>query len=62
MTEKYYNTHIYGTDDRTFRGLIYNYDFEGPLTMSDIAKRIIADWRFNEKCSKNTENREKDIN
>ncbi len=41
----------------TFGGNIYNYDYEGYNSMSDITSRIISDLRFDEQCRKNTINR-----
>ena len=45
------------TDHARFGGNIYNYDFDGYNSMSDIASRIISDMKFDEKCRKNIENR-----
>ena len=51
MTRNYYRTGNYKPDHSTFGGKIYEYDF-GHITMSDIAERIISDWKFDEKCKK----------
>lgn len=52
MTENYYRTRNYKPDHSTFGGKIYGYDF-CYMTISDIAQRIISDWKFDEKCKKN---------
>ena len=52
MTRNYYRTGNYKPDHSTFGGEIYNYDFEGYVSMSDMAERIISDWKFDEKCRK----------
>lgn len=44
----------------TFGGLIYDSDFnEYPNSLSDIASRIVSDWKFDEQCMKNIENNKK---
>ena len=43
-------------DHTTFGGLIYNYDFEGYNSVSNIASRIITDLKFDNKCRKLGEN------
>lgn len=53
----YYATSSNYADHTRFGGNIYNYDYEGYNNMSDIASRIISDWKFDEKCRKNAENR-----
>ena len=52
MTRNYYTTENYRTDNSTCGSAIYNYDFEGYVSMSDMAERIISDWKFDEKCRK----------
>ena len=32
---------------------------QGDTSMADMAERIISDWKFDEKCRKNAENRDK---
>ena len=39
-------------DYTTFGGHVYNYDYDNYMSMSDIASRIILDWKFDEKCRK----------
>lgn len=56
MKNNYYVTKNYNT---TFGGKIYNYDFDGYESMSDVANRIISDWKIDEKCRKNLENKGK---
>lgn len=55
MTKNYYTSSNY-TDHATFGGNVYNYDFDGCTSMSDIAERIISDWKFDERCRKNAQN------
>lgn len=43
----------------TFGGRIYNSDFDGYKSMSDVASRIISDWKFDEQLRKNSENRDR---
>lgn len=47
----------YDISHSTFGGVIYDYDFDKPLTVSNIAARIISDWNFDKQCRKNIENR-----
>ena len=54
-TKNYYSTPS-KPDRSTFGGNVYNYDFDGYNSISDITSRIISDWRFDEKCRKNGEN------
>lgn len=55
MTEQFYITGR-GTSS-SFGGTINNYDFDGYLTMSDMAARIVADWNFDRSCKLQAENR-----
>lgn len=57
MTKEFYRTGSYNTDHSTFRGRLYNYDFDGYTSMTDIAARIVSDWKFDNQCKKNTENK-----
>ena len=57
MKRNYYRTENYKTDHSTCGSLIYNYDFDGYVSISTIAERIISDWKFDEKCSKNIINK-----
>ena len=59
MTRNYYKTGNYKPDYSTCGSIIYSYDFDGYISMSDMAERIISDWKFDEKCRKNAENRDK---
>ena len=52
MTRNYYTPINYNADHSTCGSKIYNYDFEGYVSMSDMASRIISDWKFDEKCRK----------
>ena len=56
MTRNYYTTGNYETDHSTCGSKIYNYDFDGYVSITDMAERIISDWKFDEKCKKNREN------
>ena len=57
MARNYYRTGNYKTDHSTCSSLIYNYDFDGYVSISTIAERIISDWKFDEKCRKNIINK-----
>ena len=57
MTRNYYTTGNYKPDHSTFGGVIYNYDFDGYVSMSDMAERIISDWKFDEERRKDVLNR-----
>ena len=59
MTRNYYTTGNYKTDHTTCGSIIYSYDFDGYISMSDMAERIISDWKFDEKCKKNFLNRKR---
>ena len=55
MTRNYYRTGNYKPDRSTCGSVIYNYDFDGYVSMADMAERIISDWRFDNRCNKNVE-------
>ena len=57
MTKNYYRTGNYKPDYSTFGGVIYNYDFDGYVSMRDMAERIISDWKFDEERRKDVLNR-----
>ena len=57
MTKNYYKTGNYKQDYSTFGGVIYNYDFDGYISMRDMAERIISDWKFDEERRKDVLNR-----
>ena len=61
MTRNYYRTGNYKPDHSTSTcgSVIYNYDFDGYVSMSSMAERIISDWKFDEKCRKATNNTQK---
>ena len=52
MTRNYYTTENYKTDHSTCSSVIYNYDFDGYVSMTSVAERIISDWKFDEYCRK----------
>ena len=56
MTRNYYRTGNYKTDHSTCSSVIYNYDFDGYVSMTTMTERIISDWKFDEKCRKLTNN------
>ena len=62
MTRNYYRTGNYKPDRSTCGSKIYNYDFDGYTSMSDMVKRIISDWKFDDDCKKNAENRDRKKN
>ena len=57
MTKNYYRTGNYKKDYSTFGGVIYNYDFDGYVSMTSMAERIISDWKFDEERRKDVLNR-----
>ena len=62
MTRNSYRTGNYKSNHSTCGSVIYNYDFDGYVSMSDMAERIISDWKFDEDCKKNAENRNRNKN
>ena len=62
MTRNYYTPENYKTDHSTCSSVIYKYDFDGYVSMADMAERIVSDWKFDERCRKNTEARNKNKN
>lgn len=51
--------HIH-TDHSSFHGMIYPLDFEPECYNGrNIASRIASDWKFDEECKRNEENRER---
>lgn len=57
MTRKYYTPSNYNSNHSTCGSVIYSYDFDGYVSMADMAERITSDWKFDEQCRKNIENR-----
>lgn len=51
-------TTIYNTNN-TFGGKLSNYSFDGHSTMREIAENIISDMKFDERCKRNSELRER---
>ena len=49
MTRNYDTTGNYKTDQSTCGSKIYNYDFDGYVSITDMAERIISDWKFDEE-------------
>ena len=62
MTRNYYRTENYKPDYSTCGSVIYNYDFDGYVSMVDMAESIISDWKFDDDCKKNAENRDRKKN
>lgn len=62
MTRNYCRPGNYKPNHSTFGSIIYNHDFNGYVSMSDMAERIVSDWKFDKKCRKNAENRDKNKN
>ena len=62
MTRNYYTTGNYKPDYSTCGSKIDNYDFDGYVSMSSMAERIISDWKFDKQCKKNIENRDRNKN
>lgn len=61
MTRNYYRTENHKSDHFTCGSVIYNYDFDGYVSMVSIAERIISDWKFDEKCRKLANNTKKGV-
>lgn len=59
MTSNFYRTGNYKPDHFTCSSIIYNYDFDGYVSMTSMAERIISDWKIDEKCRKNALNRDR---
>ena len=66
MTRNYYRTGNYKPDHSTFGGIINFSDFCTDYNRSEKSKswaeRIVSDWKFDEQCKKNAENRDKNKN
>ena len=46
----------FNKDHITCGSRIYNYDYDGYLSMVDVAARIISDYKFDKKCRKGATN------
>lgn len=55
----YYEVETFNVDHSTFGMNIYKGDFDGWNSMSNIAERIISDWKFDQQCKRNAENRDR---
>ena len=55
MKRNYYRTGNYKSDHYTCGSVIYNYDFGGYVSITDMAERIISDWKFDEQRRKDIE-------
>ena len=62
MTRNYYRTGNYKPDHSICGSVIYNYDFDGYVSISDMAERIISDWKFDEERRKDALNRDRNKN
>ena len=56
MTRNHYRTENYKPNHSTRSSVIYNYDFDGYVSITSMAERIISDWKFDEKCRKLAKN------
>ena len=54
MTEKFYIKR--GDTSSCFGGRIYESDFNGHISLADMAARIESDWRFDQACKMQGEN------
>ena len=61
-TTTFYRTGNYKPDHSTCGSQIYNYDFDGYVSISDMAERIISDWKFDEERRKDALNRDRNKN
>ena len=61
-TTTFYRTKNYKPDHSTCGSAIYNYDFDGHVSISDMAERIISDWKFDEERRKDALNRDRNKN
>ena len=61
MTTTFYRTGNYKPDHSTFGGIInfsdFCTDYNGSEKSKSCAERIMSDWKFDEQCRKNAENR-----
>lgn len=62
MTRNYYTTRNYKSNHSTCGNKIYNYDFDGYVSMTSMAERIISDWKFDKRCKKSAESRDENKN
>ena len=66
MTRNYYTTGNYNVNHSTFGGIINFSDFCTDHNRSEKSKswseRIVSDWKFDEQCKKNIENRNRNKN
>lgn len=58
-TKNNYATSSNHANHSNFGGNVYNYDFDGYISMSEIAARIISDRKFDKQCRINAEQRNK---
>ncbi len=56
MTD-FYTAKKFNADHSTFGGIISNYDFDEHAAMTDIASKIASDLKFDDRCRRNIENR-----
>lgn len=61
MTKDFYKTETFDKEHIHFGGIIYPSDFNASYEYYDqnessIAKRIMADWKFDQQCKKNAMN------
>lgn len=58
MKTEIYTTMPHHAYHNTFGGTVYRGDFDARPSMSDIASRILSDFKFNEQCRTNAERRQ----
>ena len=61
-TTTFYRTENYKPNHSTCGSQIYNYDFDGYVSISDMAERIISDWKFDAERRKDVSNRDRNKN
>ena len=59
MTRNYYRTGNSKPNHSTSTTVLYPSDFDGYVSMTSMAERIISDWTIDEKCRKNALNRDR---
>lgn len=62
MAEIYYNTKRFKTNHSSFSGYVYDYDFNGYTSMTDIASRIASDLTFDKTCKREANIRNNQMN
>lgn len=58
MNNTFHKTRIASIDTSAFGGIVYKGDFDEYHSISDMASRILSDWRFDKQCRNNAEIRD----